>query len=239
MDFPLFVTASVLVVAVFAVLAVAFVLNRFAPGHVGRSVGLALAVWLVATAFLASSGVYRPASDEAVPPIGIVLAVALATLGLAVAAVPQLRTVLGDPAAQPPLLALQVWRIEGIAFLVLLAVGQLPALFAVPAGVGDLTIGLTAPFMARNLHRRNLALAWNLFGLADLVLAISLGVTTNPGLLSLFVTTPTSELLTAFPMAIIPTFLVPLSIGLHVVSMRHVLSADVHHPSGAPALASN
>ena len=120
----------------------------------------------------------------------------------AVAVFPALQVVLVDPAAQPWLLALQVWRIEGVAFLVLFALGQLPALFALPAGIGDLAIGVTAPLVARNLHRRNLALAWNVLGLADLVVAVSLGVMTNPGPLLLFATTPTSDVLTAFPMAL-------------------------------------
>jgi hypothetical protein len=230
MDVPIYVTASVLAVAAFGVLAVPSVLAPAGRnlGHGGRStgtVGIALAAWFVGTLILASFGAYRPAVGELVPAVSIALVVTLTGLGLAVAALPWLRAALTDPARQPRLLALHIWRIEGLAFLVLLAQGQLPALFAVPAGLGDLAIGLTAPMMARNLHRRGLAIAWNVFGLADLAVAVSLGAMTTPGAAQLFITTPTSEALTAFPMAIIPTFLVPLSIGLHVVSLRYLLFA--------------
>ncbi len=60
----------------------------------------------------------------------------------------------------------------------------------------------------------------------------------SSGPLLVFATTPTSELLTAFPMAIVLTFLVPLSIALHVVSLRSLRSAEARRP-GAPALASS
>jgi hypothetical protein len=236
MDVPLSITASVLIVAAFAVLALPIVINRFTPGPAGPGVGLLLGVWVVATALLAGTGAYRTVSQAGVPPIGIALMVALAGVALAVVVFPALQVVLVDPAAQPWLLALQVWRIEGVAFLVLFALGQLPALFALPAGIGDLAIGVTAPLVARNLHRRNLALAWNVLGLADLVVAVSLGVMTNPGPLLLFATTPTSDVLTAFPMALVPTFLVPLSVGLHVASLRQLLTANASQ-SRAPLLA--
>jgi hypothetical protein len=239
MDIPVFITASVLAVAGVAVVSVAVVLNRHsalsgAGPRVGTLVGAGLAAWLVLTAALASVGAYRPASAEAIPPVGAVLIAGLVGLALAVTASPRLRRTLASPAMQASLLGLQVWRIEGAVFLILLGLGQLPALFAAPAGVGDLLIGITAPWMARNVFargsgssaagRRGLAVAWNLFGLADLALAVFLGTTTNPGRLWLFVTAPTSEAMAGFPMAIIPTFLVPLSIGLHLVSLRYLVS---------------
>ncbi len=237
MDLPLYVTASVLVVGLFAALAPPVLISRVRPGPTAAVAGLLLLAWLALTALMASVGAYGAGPDPAAPPIGIVLAVALAGLGLAVAAIPQLRAVLRDPATQPALIGLQVWRIEGLAFLILFALGQLPPTFALPAGIGDVLIGVTALLMARNLQHRNLTVAWNLFGVADLVLAVSLGVTTNPGPLFLLPSTPTSEVLTAFPMAIVPTFLVPLSIGLHIASLRNLLAADARRPSHAPAFA--
>jgi hypothetical protein len=248
MDVPVLVTISILAVASFAIAAVRVVLNRHAATsaarpRIGTLVGAALAAGLVTTSLLAATGAYRPASAEAVPPIGAALLAGLLVLALAVTASPRLRSKLSDPAVQPGLLGLQVWRIEGVVFLVLLWLGQLPALFAAPAGIGDLLIGVTAPWMARNVfspvsgsRRRGLAVVWNLLGLADLVLAISLGTTTNPGRLWLFVTAPTSELMAAFPMAIIPTFLVPLSIGLHLVSLRYLLPGSISR-AGVPAAA--
>jgi hypothetical protein len=56
-----------------------------------------------------------------------------------------LRTLQTSSRAQPGLVALQVWRVEGLVFLVLAALGELPWLFAIPAGLGDLAIGLSHP----------------------------------------------------------------------------------------------
>jgi hypothetical protein len=51
----------------------------------------------------------------------------------------------------------------------------------------------------------------NLFGLVDLIVAIGLGIMTNPGPAQVFHTTPPSELVTRFPLVLVPTFLVPLA----------------------------
>lgn len=55
--------------------------------------------------------------------------------------------------------------------------------------------------------------------MADLVVAISLGVMTNPGPTQAFHTTPTGEMLVHYPLVLVPGFLVPLAFTLHVVSL--------------------
>ena len=42
----------------------------------------------------------------------------------------------------------QTWRVGGIVFLVLYQHGALPGVFAIPAGWGDIAIGITAPIVA-------------------------------------------------------------------------------------------
>ncbi|HLE26647.1 MAG TPA: hypothetical protein VI793_00925 [Anaerolineales bacterium] len=232
MNIPFYVTASVVVVAAIAAMAIPITLARASrraalPVNVAAFVGLALGAGFVLTTALAAAGVYELALGEVVPAVSLGLLAVLAGAGLAILFSPRLRRVLDHPAAQQGVIALQSWRIEGAAFLVLMVLGQLPPLFALPAGLGDLFVGLTAPFVARMLLRpgaRRWAIAWNLFGLADLAVAVGLGVTTTPPT-QLFFTTPTSVAITAFPLAIIPTFLVPLSIMLHLVSLRYLFSA--------------
>ena len=49
----------------------------------------------------------------------------------------------------PQILTLaQTWRIIGFTFVLLEARGVLPAIFALPAGYGDMTIGATATLVA-------------------------------------------------------------------------------------------
>jgi hypothetical protein len=65
--------------------------------------------------------------------------------------------------------------------------------------------------------------AWNLFGILDLVVAVSLGIATTPGPLHLIDASPSTVLLSVLPLVMVPTFLVPLSFLIHVVSLRHLL----------------
>jgi hypothetical protein len=115
---------------------------------------------------------------------------------------------------------LQSARIAGFMFIVLQTYGILPALFALPAGYGDMFIGVTAPFVAlklANLERRTAFIAWQLLGIADLVTAVGLGVT-DP----LIYPHGTSMLaMTVLPLSLIPTFLVPLFLIFHIICIAN------------------
>ena len=114
------------------------------------------------------------------------------------------------------LTSVQAWRIMGFTFVLLEAHGLLPAIFAWPAGFGDMTVGITASFVAwkvANPVHRNAFIRWQLFGIADLVTAVTLGVTA--GLLR--PQGPTTALMTVLPLSLIPTFFVPLFLMLHIV----------------------
>jgi len=110
----------------------------------------------------------------------------------------------------------QSWRIIGFTFLLLEAHRVLPAVFAFPAGYGDMFIGVTASYVAWKLadpaHRNNFIL-WQLLGILDLVIAVSIG--TTAALIS--PQGPTMAPMTVLPLSLIPTFLVPLFTILHVI----------------------
>ena len=59
---------------------------------------------------------------------------------------------------------------------------------------------------------------------------------TSPGPTQVFATAPTSELMTHFPLALVPTFLVPLAFTLHVISLWQLLGDSwVTRPAAASA----
>jgi hypothetical protein len=121
------------------------------------------------------------------------------------------------------LTSLQAWRIVGFIFVLLEAHSVLPAIFAWPAGYGDMAIGATAAFAAWKLGNpahRNAFLLWQALGIADLVLAVSLG--TTAGLLR--PNEPPMVPLTVLPLSLIPTFLVPLFVILHVICITQARS---------------
>lgn len=108
------------------------------------------------------------------------------------------------------------WRVAGFVFLILASYGILPILFALPAGCGDIAIGATAWLVAVNFavpeHRRKFTL-WQALGIADLVIAVSLG-TIVPFIDPRGI--PTAAM-TVLPLSLIPTFAVPLLLILHVI----------------------
>ncbi len=209
-------TAAV-VVAMFAVMWRERTTTRTAV--VAVIAGAVLAAWAGVTLTLALRGFYSPPETLSFPPVGIQLAISLAGLALLLVTSPSLRSLLTN---QKNLIRLNAWRLVGGVFLVLMVTGQMPAPWALPSGIGDVIVGLAAFPVAARLDRPGggkLAIFFNLFGLADLVVAIGLGIMTNPGPAQVFHTTPTSELATRFPLALVPTFLVPLAFVLHFVSL--------------------
>jgi hypothetical protein len=128
--------------------------------------------------------------------------------------------------AAPPswLVGLQVYRVLGGHFLVLWAYGAVPGVFALPAGTGDVLVGLlalpAALYLASGAARgRAVAVAWNLLGIADLVTAITLGVLTSPGPLPQLSPDQPNVLIGSYPTVMTPTFAVPLSLILHGLSL--------------------
>jgi hypothetical protein len=110
----------------------------------------------------------------------------------------------------------QSWRMIGFTFVLLEAHGVLPAIFALPAGYGDMTIGATAAFVAWKLAapgHRNSFILWQVLGITDLVSAVTLGTTAS-------LIRPhgaTTAAMTVLPLSLIPTFLVPLFLIFHVI----------------------
>ncbi|HEU4800080.1 MAG TPA: hypothetical protein VFS94_05570 [Gemmatimonadales bacterium] len=73
-------------------------------------------------------------------------------------------------ASLPTLVGAQFYRVISAVFVVMLALGRLPAHFAIPAGWGDIATGVLAPVVAFMLARgsslgRPMALGWCASGL--------------------------------------------------------------------------
>lgn len=127
----------------------------------------------------------------------------------------------------PALIGAQYYRVIGGVFLVLYTLGALPAHFAIPAGWGDVTVGLAAPLLALALIRAQrgalpFAWLWNFAGILDLVVAIGMGTGRLAPFLdpSLGARVPAAVPMGAFPLILVPAFAVPVSILLHVAALR-------------------
>ncbi len=191
--------------------------------HAVLSIAMLLVGWFSGTLLLSWFEFYRGASSR-VPTIqygvlipiivGVVLAWKWKLLGRVIEAVPQ-----------EWIVGVQFYRALGLMFLVLYAVGRLPGMFALPAGVGDVIVGLVAPVVgiayARNgTNAAGLVRAWNVFGIVDLIVAVGTGLLTSPSPLQMLSFDAPNELISAFPLVMVPVFLVPLSILLHLASLK-------------------
>jgi hypothetical protein len=190
--------------------------SRYATAGVLSTV---LIGWMAVAQYLGAANTYFATTETAVPTVllGLLIPLAVATIGLW-----QSESIASLVSAIPLhwLVAAQVYRIGGGVFLVLWADGRLPWQFALPAGIGDVTTGIVAVVVAAQLAQnaigaRMATYAWCLFGIADLVVALTMGAMTSPGRVHLLALDAPNLLISSYPLVMVPTFAVPLALMLH------------------------
>ncbi|HEV8603984.1 MAG TPA: hypothetical protein VGQ99_01385 [Tepidisphaeraceae bacterium] len=196
--------------------------------RLGTLTGAAVALWFLGALVSSLTGVFDTRNR---PPLALASWAILPVLIFAFAYPGSLEFRRFVLSANPRLLTLaHTWRVAGITFLILYYRGQLPAAFALPAGWGDIAIGITAPVIAFAMIRRKvpnpLLIAWNSLGLLDLALAIMLGVLSSNGPLGILAHGVTTQIMGRFPLSLIPTFLVPLFIIFHVIVLAQIRQSD-------------
>ena len=181
---------------------------------------LAIAIWFVAIVALGARGAFL--GQPGAPPVGMAIGFTAPLLAFFA----WLRL---SPAFRGFILSLdlrlvagmQAWRFAGLGFLFLYAYKVLPALFALPAGLGDMAVGFAAPWIILGLARHPGFAAsaafvrWNWLGILDLVVALGLGgsmAMAAPGTIG---TAPMATL----PLLIVPVFLVPIFLMLHAAAL--------------------
>jgi hypothetical protein len=193
---------------------------------VASGAGIVWATWVLASGLLAHADVYRFAPSKAQPWLPVAMTVSIAAVLLATR-IPVVSRILTQPDALWRLTLPQIFRVVGVNFLVVMALGKLPAVFALPAGLGDIAIGVEAIFVARSLRRGVVSrrTVWfNILGLVDLVVALGIGVTAAPGVAHLLSLTPSTEQIALLPLVLVPTTVVPLAVALHLLSLRKLVS---------------
>ena len=197
--------------------------RRGGPGGLGRRHDIARA-----------SRIVQPTDPTSAPPVGIALVLVLVVLAGSLISSPSLRGLLTN---QRNLILLNLWRLAAWSFS-----RSWPMDRCRRCGRGGgwrCDCRRHGTLIATRLDmpngRRN-AIIFNLFGMADLAAAVGLGIMTSPGPAPIFHITPSSELATQFPLALVPTFLVPLAFGLHVISLSQLLrDARAPRPALTPA----
>ena len=202
------------------------------PRVVLMAIGL---VWVGLVIIFAINGLFDvPASDPALPTLIAIFLPVLVFAGAVIASGSFRELILSiDPVL---LTEFQAWRILGGMFLVVMAFGHLPGVFAWPAGLGDVAVGIAAPFMAYRLRKSPGFLVsaryriFVFFGLADFAVAITLGILSRNSIDGL-VGSVTSSAMGQMPLVLIPTFIVPAFIILHLIVLIQISDQKIANPS--------
>ena len=190
-----------------------------ATGRVVVLIGLA---WFMIALALALAGAFDAGAGE--KPLAILAAILLPVLafGLAFARIEVFRRwVLALDMRH--LILLHSWRMIGMGFVFLYFHQQLPALFALPAGLGDAMAAAGALLLGIAMYENPASVTdqrifmWNTFGLADFVVAVSMGVLTRTGEIFHIGGAVGSETMGAFPLALKPGFAVPFYVIIHLI----------------------
>jgi hypothetical protein len=205
-------------------------LGRKRAALLAGAAAVLLGGWFTATAVIAGRGWYDTRPSQ-LPWLPIAAAGSLGTL-LALSRIPMVARALTAPGTASRLVLPHSFRVTGVFFLLYLAFGHLPALFALPAGLGDIAAGIAAPLVARRLAQgngRRAAVWFNIYGLTDLATGITLGALTGYGLLNV---TPSTAPISQLPLALVIAADVPLMIALHITSLVTLTRAPRPGPSG-------
>jgi len=186
------------------------------------AVAIPLVTWLALIWISAAAGVFEVGRSQ-IPlvPLAVILPPVIGLTFLMRSG--RIATAL-DAAPPGRLVGIQVYRVLGANFLALWTYGAIPGVFALPAGIGDVLVGLLALpaafYLASGAARgRAVAVAWNFLGIADLVTAVTLGVVSSPGPLQQLALDHPNLLTSSYPTVMTPAFAVPLSLILHGLSL--------------------
>jgi hypothetical protein len=200
-------------------------LGRHRAGLLTGGAAVVLGGWFTASAVIAGHGWYHTRLGHGVPWMPVAVVGFLGLL-LALRRIPVVARALAAPGMTSRLELPHSFRaVDGVAFLLIMALGHLPALFALPAGLGDIAAGIAAPLVARKLAQgtgRRAALWFNAFGMTDLVVALTLGAVTAYQLIHL---TPSGAPISELPLAVVPTVGVPLLFAVHITSVTGLVKA--------------
>jgi len=196
-------------------------------------------LWAAAIVTVAALGGFAPDAPGRLPTPGFAFIAILAALFGTFRLSARFRSALLS-IPLPVLVGLNIARIGGVFFLLLLADQRAPSPFAPSAGWGDIVAGVVAIPLTLALARTAAAAwsvkLWNAFGTLDLIVAVALGLLSAPTPFQVFTAAPGTAVLTSLPWILIPTVLVPIFLLLHLVIAANIRSAEsVSHTRFVPS----
>lgn len=189
------------------------------PARTQRVLLLIAVLWAAGVAIVAARGGFAPLVGA---PFAALVALGIALPTLAYFRIARVRMAI-DAIGLRPLTLMHAWRVPaGLAFIAYGLQGQLPPAFWIPAGFGDVLVGLYALRLLRGggadarFYRR-----FHVLGFADFVIAV------GSGLVHTLMLDPRMAPIATLPLALIPLFGVGLSGASHLVAFHWLRRGSV------------
>ena len=187
------------------------------------ALGAGVGAWIALVVALTGSG----AVSHSPFLLPILFALPLIAAGLAASTAVRRSAMMAIPG--PVIIALNTARVLGVFMVIAAFTGIMSGPFPYFAGIGDIITGVFALPVAR-IAARNPSdirvLEWNLFGMLDLIVAVSLGVmSANGSPLQIIHAIPGSAAMTTLPWGLIPMVLVPTFLIGHMLVFAHARAA--------------
>lgn len=199
------------------------------PAQIGMFIAVSSVVfglWYATAMPLSQAGAFNVPAVLGEPPIVLMYLFGGASVVWALAWLTPLGRQLSEATPLSAIAAFQIPRLMGGLFVVGWLVGDLPALFALPAGLGDILAGIAGWQASRalaagapNAHR----LLWRatVIGIADFILAVVLGILTSPGFAH-FYAQDAPNIINDHPLAMFPAYFVPIFLGFHLIAIARL-----------------
>ena len=185
--------------------------------------GLLIAVvsWGALVIAASATGVLGALGQHFMPGFAILVVIGIVVPTVSYFSFPSVRQAV-DAIGLRRITLFHVWRIPaGGLFLYYASSGELPLLFGLIAGVGDVLAGLGAATLLKRQATETQLRRIHLFGFADFITAVGTGLTFT------LLNDPLMVTLTTLPMALIPLFGVGLSGASHIIVLSQLKRRSV------------
>ena len=195
--------------------------TQSSPGTSQHVLLIAVVSWGALVIAASATGVLGALGQHFMPGFAILVVIGIVVPTVSYFSFPSVRQAV-DAIGLRRITLFHVWRIPaGGLFLYYASSGELPLLFGLIAGVGDVLAGLGAATLLKRQATETQLRRIHLFGFADFITAVGTGLTFT------LLNDPLMVTLTTLPMALIPLFGVGLSGASHIIVLSQLKRSSV------------
>lgn len=187
---------------------------------------IGLIAWILLISFLSFIGFFN--DFETIPP-KIVIAFAPPLLLSLLLLRSRLFRLMLKLLPEKSLILFQFFRIfVETNFYILFLIGLVPFQMTFLGFNHDMVVGVTAliagnVFFFKRFRQQFAAILWNLTGIFILLVTVFVVAISSPSPLRIFFNDPSSAIIGTFPYILIPGFLVPIALSVHIFSIRQLI----------------